>query len=194
MGWAALGAFVAGTLGLSLVALTGGPGLAEERLRPGVGAKSWDRHLTSAAKMLLIAGMLPVSRLDHRFSWSPQLAAAPSMIALAVFALGYAAVAWAMRVNPFFSSVVRIQVERAHAVAVTGPYRYVRHPAYLAIILQFLAVHIALGSFFAYIPATLACGVYVLRTALEDGTLRGELAGHSDYAARVRYRLLPGVW
>ena len=194
MGWAALGVFVAGTLALSLVAAGRHPGLAEERLKPGAGAKRWDRVLTSVANALLIAGVLPVSGLDHRFGWSPQLANVVSGSGLGLFALGYVAIAWAMAANPFFSALVRIQADRGHAVATAGPYRYVRHPGYLAMIVQMLAVPVALGSLFAYIPAILALSVYVGRTALEDRTLRNELTGYGEYAARVRYRLLPGIW
>jgi protein-S-isoprenylcysteine O-methyltransferase Ste14 len=34
----------------------------------------------------------------------------------------------------------------------------------------------------------------ILRTALEDRALQAELAGYTEYARQVRYRLLPGVW
>ena len=79
-------------------------------------------------------------------------------------------------------------------MATEGPYRYIRHPGYVAIIMQFLVVPIALGSLFAYLPALFAACLYVVRTALEDRTLMAELPGYSDYARKVRYRLLPGVW
>jgi len=194
MGWAVLGTFVAGMLALSLFAAGRHPRLAEERLKPGAGAKSWDRVLTSVANVLLIAGVLPVSGLDHRLGWSPGLAAVVSGSGLGLFALGFAATAWAMAANPFFSALVRIQADRGHRVAATGPYQTVRHPGYLAMIVQFLAVPVALGSLFAYIPAILAAGIYVVRTALEDRTLRKELTGYGEYAARVRYRLLPWIW
>jgi protein-S-isoprenylcysteine O-methyltransferase Ste14 len=35
---------------------------------------------------------------------------------------------------------------------------------------------------------------FVVRTALEDRTLRQELPGYAEYARRVRFRLVPGVW
>ena len=75
-----------------------------------------------------------------------------------------------------------------------GPYRYVRHPAYLGAMLYELAAPIVLASWWALPPSLLNAILLVLRTALEDRTLQAELAGYAEYAHRVRYRLLPGIW
>jgi len=83
---------------------------------------------------------------------------------------------------------------RGHTVATGGPYRYVRHPGYLGSILFQIATPLILGSLWALIPGVLAALLLVVRTALEDGTLQDELDGYNEYARRVRYRLLPGVW
>src|SRR5207249_4357953 len=100
---------------------------------------------------------------------------------------------WAM-INRFFSSVVRIQTERGHHVVTVGPYRYVRHPGYAGAIAGFLAGPVVLGSWWA-IAAVVPIVAFVLwRTAAEDRFLREKLPGYADYAERVRYRLLPGVW
>ena len=96
--------------------------------------------------------------------------------------------------NEFFSGVVRIQMERGHKVASAGPYQYVRHPGYVGITLLTLGTPLMLGSAWAFIPAGATVLLTVFRTALEDATLQRELDGYADYAARVRYRLLPGVW
>jgi protein-S-isoprenylcysteine O-methyltransferase Ste14 len=90
--------------------------------------------------------------------------------------------------------VVRIQTDRGQTVVSDGPYRYVRHPGYASSLLAMLAIPLALGSWWALIPAALVGALYVLRTALEDRTLQAELPGYRDYAEHVRYRLLPGVW
>jgi protein-S-isoprenylcysteine O-methyltransferase Ste14 len=110
------------------------------------------------------------------------------------FVLGLALFSWAMFSNTFFSSAVRIQQERGHAVCNTGPYRFVRHPGYVGAILQSLVMPLMLNSLWAFIPAGLAVLLMVVRTALEDKTLQEELQGYTEYAHRVRYRLLPGVW
>jgi protein-S-isoprenylcysteine O-methyltransferase Ste14 len=99
-----------------------------------------------------------------------------------------------MSANYYLSSRARIQSDRNQKVATAGPYQYVRHPMYIAIILLNPCLAFMLGSWWAIIPAALICPVYVMRTWLEDRMLQGELAGYRDYASRVRYRLVPGVW
>jgi protein-S-isoprenylcysteine O-methyltransferase Ste14 len=101
---------------------------------------------------------------------------------------------WATAANTFFSRIVRIQPERDHTVVTGGPYRYVRHPAYAGAILYELAVPVLLASWPSLIVSSLNVLLLILRTALEDRTLQAELIGYSDYARRVRVRLLPGIW
>jgi len=96
--------------------------------------------------------------------------------------------------NRFFSSVVRIQVDRGHQVVKTGPYRFIRHPAYTGGILAWLATPILLGTLWALLPAALISAGIAIRTALEDRTLRAELSGYQEYSQTTRYRLVPGVW
>ena len=100
-----------------------------------------------------------------------------------------------MVVNPHFEKTVRIQTDRDHRLIDTGPYRIVRHPGYLGTILSFiLSAPLLLGSWWAFVPAAASTASLIVRTALEDRTLRTELAGYEDYARRVRYRLAPGIW
>jgi protein-S-isoprenylcysteine O-methyltransferase Ste14 len=89
---------------------------------------------------------------------------------------------------------VRIQAERGHTVVSSGPYRWVRHPGYAAMILFELGMGTLLASGWALLASGACAGLFVLRTALEDRTLQAELQGYADYARRVRYRLLPGIW
>jgi protein-S-isoprenylcysteine O-methyltransferase Ste14 len=96
--------------------------------------------------------------------------------------------------NQFFSSVVRIQTDRGHMVCDSGPYRIVRHPGYAGNILQQLGIVLALSSLWTIIPAAMALVIAVIRTTLEDQTLQDELPGYQEYARRVRYRLLPGIY
>jgi protein-S-isoprenylcysteine O-methyltransferase Ste14 len=89
---------------------------------------------------------------------------------------------------------VRIQTDRGHTVCDTGPYRFVRHPGYVGLILQAVGVPILLGSFWALIPGVAAAVLISIRTSFEDRTLRAELPGYVDYVQRVRWRLIPGIW
>jgi protein-S-isoprenylcysteine O-methyltransferase Ste14 len=96
--------------------------------------------------------------------------------------------------NRFFSGTVRLQPERGQRVVSSGPYRWIRHPGYAGGLLVYLATPIFLDSIWACLPAILLTALLVLRTALEDRFLQDELAGYREYAGRVRYRLVPGVW
>jgi protein-S-isoprenylcysteine O-methyltransferase Ste14 len=117
-----------------------------------------------------------------------------SIVALLVCTLASLLVFWAMLTNRFFSGTVRIQTERNHVVVEDGPYRYVRHPGYSGALLFTMASPVALGSWYALIPAALTSAVLVLRTAFEDATLRAELNGYGAYARRVSARLVPRIW
>ena len=109
-------------------------------------------------------------------------------------AAGYAGVVWATASNAFFSATVRIQTERGHTVATGGPYRFLLHPSYLGMLAVYLATPIMLGSWWAGLTGVAAALLIILRTALEDRTLNAELAGYKNYAANVKYRLVPGIW
>jgi protein-S-isoprenylcysteine O-methyltransferase Ste14 len=194
MAWILLGVYLAGLFVTSLLAALIDPELARERLKAPKGAKSWDKMLINLSNLLFFLVMLPLAGLDKRFGWSPQVHLAIQIIALLIFVLGYVLVGWAMASNRFFSAIVRIQEDRGHAVVSRGPYHYVRHPGYVGMITMLLATPLVLGSLWALLPAGLAALLYVVRTAMEDKTLHKELAGYAEYARRVRYRLLPGVW
>lgn len=170
------------------------PALLAERLRVHPGTKRWDRYLVPLIALVLPLVQLVVAGLDHRFGWTAPYAAVWQIIALAVAAAGAAMVFLAMRANTFFAPTVRIQRERHQAVVTRGPYAVVRHPGYLGAMIGNLAVPVVLGSLWALIPAGLFVVLLAVRTALEDGMLHQELAGYVDYAARVRYRLVPGLW
>jgi protein-S-isoprenylcysteine O-methyltransferase Ste14 len=101
---------------------------------------------------------------------------------------------WAIWINRFFSSVVRIQKERGQEVIQDGPYRFVRHPGYVGGILLALGNALVLGSLWALIPAGIMSLLLVIRTYLEDITLQRELPGYTDYTRKVKYRLLPWIW
>jgi protein-S-isoprenylcysteine O-methyltransferase Ste14 len=89
---------------------------------------------------------------------------------------------------------VSIQTDRGHVVCDSGPYRIVRHPGYAGNILPLAGIVLALSSIWTLIPAMVALIITVIRTTLEDRTLQNELPGYRDYARRVRYRLIPGIF
>lgn len=169
------------------------PDLIAERGEPRDNVKKWDRVVTSLAGIPTL-GTYVVAGLDYRFGWSPPLDLAIHLAGLALFILGQALFTWAMVSNRFFSTVVRLQMDRDHTVATGGPYRYVRHPGYSGYIVFSLGMSLLFGSLWALVPVGATFVLMIIRTILEDRTLREELPGYGGYAATVRYRLVPGVW
>jgi protein-S-isoprenylcysteine O-methyltransferase Ste14 len=168
--------------------------LAQERSSPGPGAKSWDIPFVVLFFACYLA-MPIVAGLDvGRFHWTGPMPWGAYCAGYLGYAAGSAIFLWAMRVNRFFSSVVRIQTERGHHVIDTGPYALVRHPGYVGAILFVPGMALILGSLWALVPAGVMLAGLIARTKLEDSTLQNELPGYKEYSARVRYRILPGIW
>ncbi len=193
MGWALVILTLLWVAGTGLVVIPRNPELLAERLGPRQGAKRWDIVIMSIVGLAELIRPI-VAGLDVRFGWTSGISVVLQIASLVVVGSGYALGVWAIASNAFFSQIVRIQKERGHRVATGGPYRFVRHPGYVGTILVGLAAPIMLGSLWALIPGGAVALLFILRTALEDQTLLGELEGYGTYAGRVRYRLLPGVW
>jgi protein-S-isoprenylcysteine O-methyltransferase Ste14 len=101
---------------------------------------------------------------------------------------------WVMRENSFAAPVVKLQTERGHRVISTGPYAWVRHPMYTGTILFFVGAPLLLGSYWGVAMSPLLVALFAVRARIEEHALLAGLAGYADYAARVRYRLVPGIW
>ena len=173
------------------------PDLARERGTAAdqkEGVKPWDKILMPLTAMYLPIISWVVAGLDERFAWSPDLPDWIQIIALGVIFLGSMIGTWAMLVNTFFSSHVRIQTDRGHQVVDTGPYRVVRHPGYAGGLLSWLAAPVFFSSYPLIILMIIAIGSSVIRTKLEDDLLQNELDGYQEYSRRVPYRLVPGIW
>ncbi len=157
------------------------------------GTKRWDLFLLGILYLTLMAILILAALDDGRFHWFhvPWWLCG---IGYVLLILGFAGVTWALSVNKFFERTVRIQTDRGHTVVDTGPYAIVRHPGYVAACLMFVGMSLSLGSVWALIPASLSCGVLIVRTVWEDRTLQEELTGYKEYARRVPYKWVPGVW
>lgn len=193
MGWAFVFATTLWVGATALAVIPRNPELLAERAGPRKGAKTWDTVIMSTVGLILIACYI-VAGLDVRYEWTAGIPPLLQVAALIIVVLGYALIVWATAANAFFSLIVRIQQERGHVVATGGPYQFVRHPAYVGGLAVYLATPVMLGSLWALVPGGLAALLMLVRTALEDKMLLNELDGYQDYAGRVRYRLLPGIW
>jgi protein-S-isoprenylcysteine O-methyltransferase Ste14 len=173
------------------VAATADPGLVRERVAPGPGNR--DRLTQPVGGALLVAHWALAGLDAGRFHWSP-VPADVQLVGLVGYAAASAALLWAVSANPFYSSVVRVQTDRGHRPVTAGPYRLVRHPGYTATLAGALTGGLALGSWVALVPLLVLAALFVRRTVLEDRLLRAELPGYAEYARRVRYRLVAGVF
>src|SRR5215468_7253715 len=166
--------------------------VARRRLT-GQGTKGWDLALLVILLASFLATLIVAGLDDGRFHWAPAPLWAV-VLGYALLLVGYLGTAWAQAVNRHFEPSVRIQSDRDHHVITTGPYAHVRHPGYIFGIILTFGGALALGSLWALSPAVLVAVVLAIRTNLEDATLQRELPGYAEFAARVRYKWIPGIW
>ncbi len=165
--------------------------LLKERYRPST---------AGSGQLLVVAGLglfvlhWSIAGLDQRFHWSDIVPPAGVVAGLVICAGGLGLSASSTLVNPFFSSQVRIQSDRGQRVISAGPYAIVRHPGYAGQLLFAVASGVALNSLSSVVLMVIAVLPIFRRTMVEDRMLRDELAGYADYAAKVRHRLIPGIW
>jgi protein-S-isoprenylcysteine O-methyltransferase Ste14 len=186
--WAYLIVF---SLGIMIGLLSIDDDLSRERFSPP--SEGADRLPLRAIRLVGVAHFV-VGALDTgRFHWTT-VSDPLRLVGLAGFALGLILIMVAMAANRFFSPVVRIQSERGHHVIDRGPYGLIRHPGYLGMIVAIPCSGLALGSWLSVALGLVYSALIVRRVMFEDRFLHTNLVGYSEYAARVRYRLMPGAW
>ena len=192
LGWIYVG-IVGVTLAINLVCLRlWNPELIRRRMRVSKFSKTWDKVWAVMFGVAMIA-IYVVAVMEAR-DRVPSAPGAVWLLGLAIFVPGWALAIWSMVVNPFFEKTVRIQTDHGHRVIDTGPYAYMRHPGYVGFAGWMLSTPLLLATPWAFIPAVISVVLLVIRAALEDRTLHEELPGYTEYATRVRFRMIPGVW
>jgi protein-S-isoprenylcysteine O-methyltransferase Ste14 len=168
------------------------PALLMERMRPMMqeGQPAADKKfmLVFGAAALSWFGVIGLDRRWHG-SGMPMIWQALGF-ALLLASTGF--ILWVMRENSFAAPVVKVQAERGHRVIQSGPYAWVRHPMYSGTLLFFIGA--PLGSWWGVAMAPLFFVLFAIRSGIEERTLVAGLSGYADYIARVRYRLVPGLW
>ena len=189
-----LWSFVVGFSSLLLYATFGvlDDDLARERFRPP--SKGADAVALRWIRLSALAGLIFAPLDSGRLHWSPEVPALIRVVGIAGFLIGFWLVLHAMRANRFFSAVIRIQGERGHQVVDQGPYAIVRHPGYLGMLIVSPMAVLAIGSWWALVPAGMYTALIARRIVVEDQFLRANLAGYKQYAVRVQHRVIPGVW
>jgi protein-S-isoprenylcysteine O-methyltransferase Ste14 len=177
----------------NLIVAIKNPGLLDQRSKIRKGSKKWDKLWLSTFMIFFIYGMPFIAGYDiGRFG--NQFNGLEFYVGIILFLISFILATWAMSVNKFFETSVRIQEDRGHYVIKDGPYKYVRHPGYSAMIFWVIGFPLFVGSQIAlYVGLALLLGL-ALRTSLEDRTLQKELSGYIQYTREVRYRLIPFIW
>jgi protein-S-isoprenylcysteine O-methyltransferase Ste14 len=192
--WVFLAAMLLLGLGSGLYLIKVDPGLLEERMRPPMQRdQPFADKVFIAAFGVVATAWFVLCGLEYRVhraavGWPVHAVGLMLLIASTLSIL------WVMRANSFAAPVVRVQSERHHRVIDSGPYAWVRHPMYSGAALYFAGMPLALGSWWGLAFAPVLVAMFAYRTVIEEATLRDHLPGYSEYAARVRYRLVPGVW
>jgi len=167
--------------------------VARERLKPGPGAKP--EPLFNIGGTIAWVAHILLAALDlGRFGWSTGFPAWLQAVGVVGMLASSGLVLWALRHNEYLSARIRIQGDRGHHVADTGPYARIRHPNYAGGMLLGLSSGLVFGSWVSVLPLLLYIGLLVHRTLQEEKVLFAELEGYREYAERVRYRFIPGVW
>ncbi len=155
--------------------------------------KPWDKIL--APLVALGSLLIPLTAGLEALNGSLVLFVLPvKLVAILLLLAGFSWGSYALWENRFFSGTVRIQTERGHTVVSSGPYRIMRHPGYFGSLVSFLVSPLILDSLWAFVPAIILIMTLIIRTRLEDQVLQNELEGYSEYAKKVHYRLIPGIW
>ncbi|HXD47085.1 MAG TPA: isoprenylcysteine carboxylmethyltransferase family protein [Pseudolabrys sp.] len=190
--WLFLAVFIGCSVGLGLYFVRTDPALIERRMQAGPGAEREPAQRIIIA--LLLAGllaMLVVSALDRRWLWSDVPAWLTIVADLGIVG-SFVIFFYVMKQNSYAAATVR--VEGAQTVISTGLYGVVRHPMYAGTLPLMIAMPLALGSYWALLLVIPLLPVLAWRLLDEERVLRRDLPGYAAYCARVRWRLVPGIW
>lgn len=194
LGWVFVTAWLIPKLVFLIVLRLKDPDLLVERATRHKNTQQYDRILLPIYFVFAFSTFIVASLDGGRFRWSGDVHIAWIITAYFIYLLGNSLAGWAINSNPFFSSESRIQTDRSQKVSSTGPYRFIRHPAYSAAFLLWITTGLMLESWWALVPGFLTGLAMIVRTIYEDRMLLAELSGYTEYAQRVRYRLIPGIW
>jgi protein-S-isoprenylcysteine O-methyltransferase Ste14 len=192
-GWAYWLVFNAGIVWITAYFLRHDRALVERRITAGPTAEHEpvQKRIQTVTSVMLILLYLAAG-FDHRFRWSPAIDARLEAAADALVAMSFYVFFLVFRQNSFAASI--IQVVEDQRVISTGLYGIVRHPMYAGAVVLFLATPLALGSWWAYLPAAGLLAALVTRILDEERYLVMHLSGYEEYRRRVRWRLVPGIW
>lgn len=171
------------------------PSLLAERMKSPMSGdqRPSDRRVMGAILVVFPAWFAFMAVDARRFGWSHTPLWAQALGAVLIMGAFYGWIG-VLRVNSFAAVTVRLQKERGQTVISTGPYGVVRHPMYAYAVLLMIGAPLLLGSLWGLLGLVLFIPLLAARALGEEAVLMDGLPGYREYAARVRFRLLPGVW
>lgn len=190
--WLYVGLAVVGTT-LTHVLAPRGSNIAVERVRKAGAGEAWDRQILGLNFLLTIVTFVIAGLDSGRLGWSRSMPLVLTIAGCVMMVAGQLVFALARRENAFFSSTVRIEDERTHVVCTTGPYRIVRHPGYVGMIVSLVGFPLVIGSYWSFIPVIASVLVLIVRATFEDRFLKEQLAGYREYSRVVPYKLIPFI-
>ena len=192
-GWIFLSANVLSTV-MSYLTIYQNSELINERSKPGEGIKSWDKLLLGLSALIYVIIIILAGLDSGRFLWTLNFNWYISISGVILLLIGQILFLTARSQNKFFSTVVRIQKDRGHVVCDTGLYKIVRHPGYSGMIISLMGLPLITTSIWIIIHTAVAIILLLIRTSLEDETLKNELDGYVEYTRKTRNKLIPLVW
>lgn len=192
-GWIYFTLVFSGAIINNFILVLGNPDVLMSRSEEGKNTQPWDRAVLGGYFLLQILIIPCLSGLDVRYGWTflPNYCMITGFL---IYLFSLIIITRAMLVNRHFEGTVRIQEDRNHRVIDRGPYRYIRHPGNLGMVLSVFALPLIVGTAWALIPAFLAAFLTIVRTVKEDDFLKSSLEGYREYATRVPFRVVPFVW
>ena len=192
--WIYIGIYAVGGLIIGILLKKKSPKLLNDRGKMQEGTKQTDKYIILTYFFFAIIITPLIAGIDKRFNLSDIIPFYYVYLGIVLYIISAIFSTWPMLHNPFFEGTIRIQKEKNHNVINTGPYKIVRHPGYLGMLLGSIALPLALGSVLAFIPLVIMIFLILIRTYYEDTTLQKELTGYSEYCKEVKYRLIPFIW
>ena len=172
------------------------PALLKERFGSPVQKeqKSWDKVLLLLffLEFLVWFAIMPLDA--HRFGWSPVFPLWTRITGVILLIAAMTLLFEALRENTFAAPVVKMQKERGQHVISTGLYSIVRHPMYAGAVLLFISAPLLLGSVYGLALGLLLIVTIAARSVGEEAMLKQELEGYSEYAKKVKWRIIPFVF
>ena len=192
--WIYIGTLTVGWLIIGILLFKKSPKLLNDRGEMQKGTKQFDKYILLTYFLFAIVITPIVAGIDKRFNFCATMPFFYLYVGIALYVFSAIFTTWPMLHNPFFEVTVRIQKEKNHTVINSGPYKIVRHPGYLGMLVASLPLPFAFGSVLAFVPVVIMIILVFIRIDYEDTTLQRELNGYAEYCKEVKYKLIPFIW